>query len=96
MNDDEKEYLKLPNSLTDSVKIDVQKMKTAIQVTAAKLRMGLREEEENGEEATPSQGLEVEEAEMAGRRIYDDETLTADFRKKRITDSKLNKKDNSP
>ena len=63
LNEDEKEYLKLPNSHTDFVKIDVQKMKTSIQVTAAKLRMGLREEEENGEEETPSQGLEVEEAE---------------------------------
>ena len=92
LNEDEKEYLKLPNSHTDFVKIDVQKMKTSIQVTAAKLRMGLREEEENGEEETPSQGLEAEEAEMAGRRVYDDETLTADFRKRRVTDSKLNKR----
>ena len=92
VDEDEKEYLKLPNSHTDFVKIDVQKMKTSIQVTAAKLRMGLREEEENGEEETPSQGLEAEEAEMAGRRVYDDETLTADFRKRRVTDSKLNKR----
>ena len=29
---------------------------------------------------------------MAGRRVYDDETLTADFRKRRVTDSKLNKR----
>ena len=27
LNDDEKEYLKLPNSVTDFVKIDVEKMK---------------------------------------------------------------------
>ena len=48
VNEDEKEFLKLPKSATDFVKIDEESFKTNIQVMAAKLRMGLREHEENG------------------------------------------------
>ena len=49
---------------------------------AAKLRMSLRAEEE--------------EEERASKRVYDEEKGTADFRKKRVTDSTLNKRINVP
>ena len=45
-------------------------------------------------EANTSQGMEGDEAEaeMASRRVYQDEQKVADFRKKRVTDSKLKKR----
>ena len=42
LNECEKEYLKLPNSMTDFVKMDEEKMKTEIHTMAAKLRMSVR------------------------------------------------------
>ena len=87
LNDNEKEYLKLPNSVTDFEKIDIEKMKTGIQVMASKLRMSV-----NAVEETPESDLVDKEEEMASRRVYDEERRSADFRKKRVTDSALNKR----
>ena len=86
LNNNEKEYLKLPNSITDFVKIDVEKMKTGVQVMAAKLRMSVGADEDNS-----SQGMETGESISATRRVYNEEEKSADFRKKRVTDSGLNK-----
>ena len=63
MNDDEKEFLRLPKSATDYVKVDDEKVKTSIQVMAAKLRMSIveKEEQEAEVEGGDSQGLDVEE-----------------------------------
>ena len=71
LNQNEKEYLKLPNSMTDFVKIDSEKMKTGVQVMAAKLRMSVKD----GEEENSSQGMEDEETGLAARRVYDLGTL---------------------
>ena len=46
LSGEEKEFLKMPKSATDFVKIDEEKMKTSIQVMAAKLRMSLKEVDE--------------------------------------------------
>ena len=90
---DEEEYLKLPNSMTDFALVDVENVKTGIQSMAAILRMSVRESKENS-----SQGMDrqEEEAVMASRRVYDSELREADFRKKRVTDSNLNKRTTDP
>ena len=66
ISEDEKEFLKLPKSATDFVGIDEEKVETSIQIMAAKLRMSLRNQEEEGEG-----GLEAEEQEalLATRRF---------------------------
>lgn len=48
VDEDEKEFLRLPKSATDYVKVDEEDVKTNIQVMAAKLRMSIREKKENG------------------------------------------------
>ena len=80
---DEKEFLKLPKSATDFVGINEEKIETSIQIMAAKLRMSLRNQEEEGED-----GLEAEEQEalLASRRVFDPEEKIADLRKLRVTD----------
>ena len=80
---DEKEFLKLPKSATDFVGINEEKIETSIQIMAAKLRMALKNQEEEGEE-----GLEVEEQEalLASRRVFDPEAKIEDRRKLRVTD----------
>ena len=80
---DEKEFLKLPKSATDFVGINEEKIETSIQIMAAKLRMALRNQEEEGEE-----GLEAEEQEalLASRRVFDPEAKIEDMRKLRVTD----------
>ena len=65
LNDNEKEYFKLPNSATDFVKIDVGKVKTGIQVKAAKHRMSL-----NVEQDKSSQRMEKDENKIAGTKVY--------------------------
>ena len=72
MNDDEKEFLRLPKSATDYVKVDDEKVKTSIQVMAAKLRMSIVEKEEQEAEVKgeDSQGLDVEEQVLASRRTF--------------------------
>ena len=83
LSDDEKEFLKLPKCATDFVKLDPQKIKTSIQVTAAKLRMSLKEQEEveeEGGERAPQEPL------LASRRVYDPEDRSVDMSKKRVTD----------
>ena len=83
LNEDEKEFLKLPKSATDYVRVDRDKVKTSIQVTAAKLRMSLMEQEGND-----SQGMEVPDDELmlAGRRVYDPDEGNVDMSKKKVTD----------
>ena len=80
---DEKEFLRLPKSATDFVGINEEKIETSIQIMAAKLRMSLRNQEEEGED-----GLEAEEQEalLASRRVFDPEEKIADLRKLRVTD----------
>ena len=75
--------MRLPKSATDYAKIDTEKLKTSIQVTAAKLRMSLQEQEEGA-----AQGLDEQEEEaiLASKRVYDQEEGKVDFRKKRVTD----------
>ena len=53
LSEDEQAFLKLPKSATDYSKVDDEKCKTSIQVTAAKLRMSIKNLEENG-----TQGME--------------------------------------
>ena len=90
---DEEEYLKLPNTMTDFAPVDVEKVKTGIQSTAAILRMSVRENGDNS-----SQGIDPQEQEavMATRRVYDSDLREADFRKRRVTDSSLNKRTTVP
>ena len=96
LSDDEKEFLRLPKSATDFVNIDHEKIKTSIQVTAAKLRMSLREQEEIEEEGEgraqhgPLQGRAqhgplLQEV-LASRRVYDPDERSVDMGKKRVTD----------
>ena len=59
-------------------------METNIQVMAAKLRMALREQEENAGEDPP--GLEEQEAVLAGRRVFDRDAREVNMRKLRVTD----------
>ena len=80
--------MKLPNSLTDFANVDVESMQTEVKVMEAKLRMSVRAEEDND----GAQGLEEQEAEQACRRVYDEAEKTVDFRKKRVTDTGLNKR----
>ena len=42
LNAEEKEYLKLPNSLTDFVNVNVESIQTEVKVMKAKLRMSVR------------------------------------------------------
>ena len=91
VNDAEKEYLKIPNSMTDFKKMDVEEVLTCVQVTAAKLRMAFRNYED-------SQGLEKEQGdqEIETRMVYDEENKEVDFRKKRATDLPTNKRISAP
>ena len=93
MTPDEEEYLKLPNTMTDFAPVDVEKVKTGIQSTAAILRMSVRETGDNS-----SQGMDPQEQEavMASRRVYDSDLREADFIKRRVTDSSLNKRTTVP
>ena len=93
LNEDEKEFLKLPKSATDFAKIDGESFQTNIQVMAAKLRMGVREHEDNG-----SQGMDeqAQEAVMATRRVFDRDDGVVDFRKKRVTDMETCKRITPP
>ena len=54
----------------------------------AKLRMSVRGQEDND----AAQGLEEQEAELACKRVYDETEKVVDFRKKRVTDTGLNKR----
>ena len=47
LNEDEREYLKLPNSLTDFANVDVESAKTEVRVMEAKLRMSNRNQNED-------------------------------------------------
>ena len=88
LNEDEREYLKLPNSLTDFANVDVESAKTEVRVMEAKLRMSIR----NQDEEDGAQGVEEQEAELAGKRVYDETERVVDFRKKKVTDTGLNKR----
>ena len=58
---------------------------TSIQVTAAKLRMSLKEHEEAEEEGA-GRGRAQQEALLASRRVYDPDERSVDMSKKRVTD----------
>ena len=98
----EEEYLRLPNCVTDFMKVDEEKMITEIHSMAAKLRMSVREVEENkevegGGESEVAEVAEVRrteelEVQMASKRVFDRERGVADFRRKKVTDSKLKKR----
>ena len=110
LNEEEKEYMKLPNSMTDYVKLDEEKLKTEIQTMASKLSMSVREKEENkvegwenasprveGENASPRVEREEEEerdeeAKMESKRVYNEVGKIADYRKRKVTDTNLNKR----
>ena len=64
VTEEEKAFLRLPKSATDYAKIDEERLKTSIQVTAAKLRMSLQEQEEGA-----ARGLDVEEEEAGNWNI---------------------------
>ena len=93
LDEDEKMFLRMPKSATDYAKIDEEKFKTSIQVTAAKLRMNLREQ---GEQS--SQGLESqhEEAELESRRVFNPDEGIVNFKKKRVTDMETCKRISVP
>ena len=92
LSEDEKEFLKLPKSATDYVPVDMESIKTSIQVKAAKLRMSMRQQEESNCAVdvghTDSQGLadEREEAERASCRVFDVDEGRVDLSKKKVTD----------
>ena len=65
---DEKEFLKLPKSATDFVGINEEKIETSIQIMAAKLRMALKNQEEEGED-----GLEAEEGDRGKEEKEEEE-----------------------
>ena len=83
LNDDEKEFLKLQKSASDFAKVDMENIETSIQITAAKLRMSLKEHEEN--ESAVSDNDE-DELMMASRRVYSPDEDIVDMSKKRVTD----------
>ena len=101
VDEDEKEFLRLPKSATDYVKVDEEDVKTSIQVMAAKLRMSIREMEEkvgrdpargldvqnSGRVGDAARGLEgeAEDAVLASKRVFDVEGGTVDFKKKQVT-----------
>ena len=64
LNDDEKEFLKLPKSATDYVEVDEEKIKTSVKGMAAKLRRSIGEQEEKGGrlegDEVVSQGMDVQ------------------------------------
>ena len=64
-------------------------MKTSIQVTAAKLRMSLQDQDEGAARGLDDQ---EEEAVLASKRVYDPEEGKVDFRKKKVTDMKTCKR----
>ena len=59
MNEDEKTFLKLPKSATDFTRINVESFKTNIQVMAAKLRMSLKDHDDNGAQGMDAGAEEV-------------------------------------
>ena len=83
VSEEEKSFLRLPKSATDYAKIDAEKLKTSIQVTAAKLRMSLQEQEDGAAHRLDEQ---EEEALLASKRVYDPEEGKIDFKKKKVTD----------
>ena len=54
----------------------------------AKLRMSVR----GLEDSDSAQGLDEQEAELACKRVYDETEKVVDFRKRRVTDTGLNKR----
>ena len=86
VTEEEKALLRLPKSATDYAKIDEERLKTSIQVTAAKLRMSLQEQEDDENGASQGLDQEEEEAILACKRVYDPEEGSVNFRRKRVTD----------
>ena len=88
VNEAEKEYLRVPNSMTDFKKLDVEQALNCVQVTAAKLRMSFREYGD-------SQGMDSQhlQEEIKSKLVYDEESKTVDYRKKIVTEL-LNKQTN--
>ena len=70
------------------VNVDVESIQTEVKVMKAKLRMSVR----GLEDSDGAQGLDEQEAELACKRVYDETENVVDFRKKRITDTGLNKR----
>ena len=82
----------MPNSFTDFVKVDKEKIAMKIQTMAAKLKLCLRGQMEN--EVDHSQALEDEESEadMACKRVYQNEQKAAALRITKAPISKHNKR----
>ena len=89
VSEDEIEFLRLPKSATDYARVDEESFKTNIQVMAAKLKMGMRENEDSD-----SKGMdgEAQDQILESRRVCDTEQGSVDFRKKRVTDTKTFKR----
>ena len=68
--------------------MDVESIQTEVKVMEAKLRMSVR----GLEDSDSAQGLDEQEAELACKRVYDETEKVVDFRKKRVTDTGLNKR----
>ena len=68
--------------------MDVESIQTEVKVMEAILRMSVR----GLEDSDGAQGLDEQEAELACKRMYDETEKVVDFRKKRVTDTGLNKR----
>ena len=83
INEDEAEFLKLPISLAEYPKIDVEQFKTDIQALASKLRMDLQTKENNeGKEMTEHELNE----DVKSRMPFDKVQMDLDFGRRRVTD----------
>ena len=91
VNEDEKEFLRLPKSATDYVKVNEEDVNTSIQVMAAKLRMSIKEKEENRRvlegKGGPTQGMDVQNDNRGGpARGLDGESEDDVLTSKRVFD----------
>ena len=68
--------------------MDVESIQTEVTVMEAKLRISVR----GLEDSDGAQGLDEQEAELACKRVYDETEKVLDFRKRRVTDTGLNKR----
>ena len=64
----------VPKSASDFAKVNMEKIDTSIQVTAAKLRMSLKEQKENN-------GQETDDVDVKLSRVYDPDERTVNMSK---------------
>jgi hypothetical protein len=94
IDEDEEAYLNIPKSLADHADLDVIKTMNDINIMGDKIRWSLREEEEKRKRSDdrPARSKEEEdletEKEAKLKRIVDNEAMTVEFAKKRVTSMK--------